>query len=145
MAEHCIHIAGVIGSNPIPPTKKSPPCEVIFWCVYTIPLEPILSKISEKIHSLRPAAVPQNGTASQKNFLYIFYFARAASFFLLKEKENFSARLRADARGGGSSLDARAARHSPLEPPCRAALAWPDRIFGGRGFFICLFNLFVIS
>jgi len=34
-------------------------------CVYTIPLEPILSKIPEKIQSLRSAAVPQNGTASQ--------------------------------------------------------------------------------
>ncbi len=29
---------------------------VWFWCIYTIPLEPTLSKIPEKIHLLRPAA-----------------------------------------------------------------------------------------
>jgi hypothetical protein len=45
------------------------------------------------------------GTASQKNFLYIFCppigGLRAPIFFLLKEKENFSAWLRADARAAG--------------------------------------------
>ena len=70
-----------------------------------ISLEPILSKIPEKIHSLRPAARRRSRRpASQKNFLYIFYFARA-DFFLLKGKENFSASASAPkTRGGGASL-----------------------------------------
>ena len=54
------------GQRCAPPTKWLPKNRnVWFWCVYTIPLEPILSKIPEKIQSLRSAAVPQNGTASQ--------------------------------------------------------------------------------
>ncbi|OHA12823.1 MAG: hypothetical protein A3G49_03930 [Candidatus Sungbacteria bacterium RIFCSPLOWO2_12_FULL_41_11] len=38
-------------------------------------------------------------------------------------KVRFSARRCSDEQNGGASLPARAARHSPLEPPCRAALA----------------------
>jgi len=73
--------------------------------IFTIPLEPILSKIPEKIQLLRPAASRRGRRpASQKNFLYIFYFA-PARFFLLKGKENFSASASAlKTRGGGASL-----------------------------------------
>ncbi|MEK7116819.1 MAG: hypothetical protein AAB837_01475 [Patescibacteria group bacterium] len=47
-----------------------------------ISLEPTLSKIPKKIHSFRPAARRRlRRPASQKNFLYIFYFARAGFFF----------------------------------------------------------------
>ena len=70
-----------------------------------ISLEPTLSKIPEKIHSLRPAARRrERRPASQKNFLYIFYFAHA-DFFLLKGREHFSASAFAPkARGGGASF-----------------------------------------
>src|SRR3989338_6070199 len=60
---------------------------VRLWCVYTTPLELTLPKISEKIQSLRPAAVPPSGTASQK-IAFTFFILRA-SIFLLKEKGNF--------------------------------------------------------
>ena len=68
-------------------------------------LEPTLSKIPEQRKPPRPATRRrERRPASQKNFLYIFYFARA-HFFLLKGKENFSASASAPkARGGGASL-----------------------------------------
>ena len=54
--------------------------------------------------SAPPPAANDGGTASQKNFLHIYYFARAR-FFLLKGKENFSASASAPkARGGGSGV-----------------------------------------
>jgi len=92
--------------------------KVKFWSIFTISLEPILSKIPEKIHSLRPAASRRlRRPASQKNFLYIFYFARA-NFLLLKGKENFSARLpRLKARGGGASLRLAGKKFPPPNPP----------------------------
>ena len=50
-----------------------------FWSIFMISLEPTLSKILEKIHSLHPAARRrERRPASQKNFLYIFlFFARS--------------------------------------------------------------------
>jgi hypothetical protein len=54
-----------------------------------ISLEPILSKIPEKIQSLRPAARRrERRPASQKNFLYIFLFY-ARPFFSSKRKRKF--------------------------------------------------------
>jgi len=53
-----------------PPTKwRSKNQIVLSWSIFTTKLELILPKIAEKIQSLRPAAVPQSGTASQKNCL----------------------------------------------------------------------------
>jgi len=51
---------------------------VRLWCVYTTPLELTLPKISEKIQSLRPAAVPPSGTASQK-IAFTFFILRAVT------------------------------------------------------------------
>ncbi|MFH1997568.1 MAG: hypothetical protein ABII94_02645, partial [Patescibacteria group bacterium] len=48
--------------------------KVKFWSIFTISLEPILSKIPEKIHSLRLAA-EYGGPPRRKT-----------SFFFLKEK-----------------------------------------------------------
>lgn len=44
----------------------------VFWCGFTTTLETILPKIPEKSNSLRPAAVPPSGTASQNILLYNF-------------------------------------------------------------------------
>jgi len=76
-----------------------------FTSIFIISLEPTLSKIPEKIHSPRPAARRrERQPASQKNFLFIFYFARAV-FFILKGKENFSASASAlKTRSGEASL-----------------------------------------
>jgi len=66
--------------------------------------------------SAPPPAANDGGTASQKNFLHIFYFARAR-FFLLKGKENFSASASAlKARGGGASLRLAGKKFPPLKP-----------------------------
>jgi hypothetical protein len=90
--------------------------------IFTISLELILSEIPEKTHSLYPAASRRGRRpASQKNFLYIFYFARA-DFFLLKGKENFSASAPAPkARGDGASLRLGRGGIPPI-PPFRLAL-----------------------
>jgi hypothetical protein len=66
-------------------------------------LEPILSKIPEKIHSPRRPP-PRTAACLAEKFSLLFYFA-PARFFLLKGKENFSASASAPkARGGGASL-----------------------------------------
>ena len=86
-------------------------------------LEPTLSKIPEKIQSLHPAASRRKAAAclAEKIFFTFFDFARAV-FFLLKGKENFSARLRAHRAGGGATL--RLGRGGiPPTPPFRRALA----------------------
>ena len=66
--------------------------------IFTISLKPILSKIPEKIHSLRPAAGAAKRHCLAEKFSLLFYFARA-DFFLLKGKENFSAWLTRPKRG----------------------------------------------
>jgi len=52
-------------------TKKPRIIAVFYWCIYTTPLEPILSKIPEKIQSLSPTAkrrgfAPPAETETQK-------------------------------------------------------------------------------
>jgi hypothetical protein len=68
--------------------------------IYTTKLEPILPKISEKIYSLRPAAVSPSGTASQKNCL-TFFLWRAQKSFQLKERQFFCSAPRLIARAAG--------------------------------------------
>ena len=73
------------------------------WSIYTTKLEPILPKIPEKIQSLRPAAVPLRGTASQKNCSLLLK-EKPARAKLKKCKGNFSARFRALKRGAAGRL-----------------------------------------
>ena len=62
-----------------PELKLIPVC---YWSVFTTPLGFALSKILEKIQSLRPAAVPRNGTASQKTFFTILILCAPLIFLL---------------------------------------------------------------
>jgi hypothetical protein len=92
-----------------PPTKWHPKRQLVrFWCIYTTKLELTLAKISEKIHSLRPAAVPPSGTASQKNFLYNSDLRAPPKNSSKKEKEVFL--LGSALRAGGGKF-ARTAQH----------------------------------
>lgn len=50
------------------------------WSIFMISLEPILSKIPKKSIA-PPRRRSLRSHASQKNFLYIFYFTRANPFF----------------------------------------------------------------
>src|SRR3989344_2666766 len=88
---------------------------VRLWCVYTTPLELTLPKISEKIQSLRPAAVPPSGTAPPQNNLLLFFFF--APRFFPKRKRQFSARLCSDEQDGGASRTTRGQKISSLLPP----------------------------
>jgi len=81
-----------------PELKLIPVC---YRSVFTTPLGFALSKILEKIQSLRPAAVPRNGTASQKTFFTIFDFVRATNFSAwLCAQPRGAAGLRTLVRGG---------------------------------------------
>jgi len=93
-------------------------------------LEPILSKIPEKIHSPRRPP-PRTAACLAEKFSLLFYFA-PARFFLLKGKENFSASASAPkARGGGASLWLAGKNFLPPTPSIFARLF--ERPHGGQG------------
>ena len=92
-----------------------------------------MREISLKETDAPPRRRSLRSRASQKNFLRIFYFARAR-FFLLKGKENFSAWLcsqRAGRRGFASARARRNSPHTPLPPRPRFR-----RRFFQRAYFI---------
>ena len=67
-----------------------------FWCVCLTKSEPILSETDAPPRRQPPQS---GGLPRRKTFFTVFDFAFTTNFFLLKEKESFSARLRAQARG----------------------------------------------
>jgi len=67
-------------------------------------LEPILARISEmNERSTSPPVAEYGGLPRRKTFFTIFDFARH-QFFLLKGKEGFYARLRAQSRGAAITM-----------------------------------------
>jgi hypothetical protein len=93
-------------------------------------LEPILSKIPEKIHSPRRPP-PRTAACLAEKFSLLFYFA-PARFFLLKGKENFSASASALTRwAAGLRFGSRAKISSPPTPSIFARLF--ERPHGGQG------------
>jgi len=68
---------------------------------------------------------PQNGGLPRRKIFFTFFDFCARRFFLLKGKENFSARLRAT-RGRRGFASARARRNSSPQPPPSAAPSLDD-------------------
>ena len=76
----CAASRKINGRRSAPPAKwlsKFP--NVWFWCIYTIPLEPILSKIAEKIQRRDASAPPQSGGYASSKIFFSFKIKKSGA------------------------------------------------------------------